>query len=189
MKRPWPPAFDFVSNVWPEYPFAHALMYLTRANVRFLRRMELRREPTWPRIGLGPVTSVGEVTYDGKGNSNATYTLSANGTIHPVTVAGTYIVKPADCTATAVEAPSHFNFVIAPDGNTVWWLSTDPGTVLSGTLVRPHPLESFEDASRHRSTNQRAVPANLHSAPAANALPNPKIQQTAQRLPAVSKAS
>jgi len=140
-------------------------------------------------VGLGPVTSVGEVTYDGKGNSNATYTLSANGTILPVTVAGTYIVKPADCTATAVEAPSHFNFVIAPDGNTVWWLSTDPGTVLSGTLVRLHPLESFEDASRHRSTNQRAVPANLHAAPAANALPNPKIQQTAQRLPAVSKAS
>jgi len=140
-------------------------------------------------VGLGPVTSVGEVTYDGKGNSDATYTLSANGTILPVTVAGTYIVKPADCTATAVEAPSHFNFVIAPDGNTVWWLSTDPGTVLSGTLVRLHPLESFEDASRHRSTNQRAVPANLHSAPAANALPNPKIQQTAQHLPAVSKAS
>jgi len=140
-------------------------------------------------VGLGPVTSVGEVTYDGKGNSNATYTLSANGTILPVTVAGTYIVKPADCTATAVEAPSHFNFVIAPDGNTVWWLSTDPGTVLSGTLVRLHPLESFEDASRHRSTNQRAVPANLHFAPAANAPRKTKIQQTAQRLPVGSKAS
>ena len=124
-------------------------------------------------VGLGPVTSVGEVTYDGKGNSNATYTLSANGTILPVTVAGTYTVNP-DCTATAVETPSHFNFVIAPDGNTVWWLSTDDKTVLSGTLVRLHPLESREDASRRRSTNQRAVPANLHSAPAANAPRRPK---------------
>src|SRR6516165_7657945 len=108
-------------------------------------------------VGLGPVTSVGEVTYDGKGSSNAAYTLSANGTILPVTVAGTYSVNP-DCTATAVEAPSHFNFVITPDGNTVWWLSTDRGTVLSGTLVRLHPLESSENAARPHSTNQRAVP-------------------------------
>lgn len=139
-------------------------------------------------VGLGPVTSVGEVTYDGKGNSNAAYTLSANGTILPVTVAGTYSVNP-DCTATAVEAPSHFNFVITPDGNTVWWLSTDGGTVLSGTLVRLHPLESFENASRPHSTNQRAVPANLHSAPTANVPRKPKIQQSAQHLPVGSKAS
>jgi hypothetical protein len=139
-------------------------------------------------VGLGPVTSVGEVTYDGKGNSNATYTLSANGTILPVTVTGTYTVNP-DCTATAVETPSHFNFVITPDGSTVWWISTDEGTVLSGTLVRLHPLESREDASRRRATNERAVPADLHAAPAANAPQKPRIQQTVQRLPAVSKAS
>ena len=29
-------------------------------------------------VNVGPVTSVGEVTYDGKGNSNATYTLMLN---------------------------------------------------------------------------------------------------------------
>ena len=138
-------------------------------------------------VGLGPVTSVGEVTYDGKGSSNAAYTLSANGTILPVTVAGTYSVNP-DCTATAVEAPSHFNFVITPDGHTVWWLSTDGGTVLSGTLVRLHPLEPSENASRPHSTNQRAVPASLHSAPTANVPRKPKIRQTAQHLP-VGKAS
>ena len=124
-------------------------------------------------VGLGPVTSVGEVTYDGKGNSNATYTLSANGNILPVTVTGTYTVYP-DCTAKAVEPPSHFNFVIAPDGKTVWWIATDDGTVLSGTLVRLNSTESVEDATRRRSTNQRAVPANLHSAPAANAPRRPK---------------
>ena len=58
-------------------------------------------------VGLGPVASVGEVTYDGKGNSNAVYTASLNGKIVPVIVAGTYTVNP-DCTATAVEASSHF---------------------------------------------------------------------------------
>jgi hypothetical protein len=86
----------------------------------------------------GLVTSVGEVTYDGKGNSNATYTVSVNGNVQAVTVAGTYAVN-SDCTATAVESPSHFNFVVAPDGNTVWWMATDSGTVLSGTLVRLKP--------------------------------------------------
>jgi hypothetical protein len=139
-------------------------------------------------VNVGPVTSVGEVTYDGQGNSNATFTVSVNGNVQTVNVPGTYTVSP-DCTATAVEGPSHYNFVITPNGNTVWWMATDPGFVLSGTIIRLRPLESSEDASRRRSTNQRAVPANLHSAPAANALPNPKIQQTAQRLPAVSKAS
>ena len=52
-------------------------------------------------VGLGPVTSVGEVTYDGKGNSNAVDTASLNGTVHPVIVPGTYTVNP-DCAVTAV---------------------------------------------------------------------------------------
>ncbi len=71
-------------------------------------------------VGLGPVTSVGEVTYDGKGNSNAVYTASLNGTIHPVIVPGTYTVNP-DCTATAVEASSHFNFVMWSRGVARWF--------------------------------------------------------------------
>jgi hypothetical protein len=108
-------------------------------------------------VGLGPVTSVGEVTYDGKGNSNAVYTASLNGTIHPVIVAGTYSVNP-DCTATAVEAGSHFNFVITPDGNTVWWMATDTGTVLSGIITRLRPQEEFE--AQVRSGSNRVGPAN-----------------------------
>ena len=42
---------------------------------------------------VGPVTSVGEVTYDGKGNSDATYTVSLNGAMHTITVTGTYTRK------------------------------------------------------------------------------------------------
>lgn len=45
-------------------------------------------------VGLGPLTALGEVIYDGKGNSNAVYTASQNGTIVPVTVPGTYTVNP-----------------------------------------------------------------------------------------------
>jgi hypothetical protein len=98
------------------------------------------------------------VTYDGKGNSNAIYTASLNGKIVPVVVPGTYTVNP-DCTATAVEAGSHFNFVITPNGNSVWWMATDTGTVLSGVITKLHLLEEVE--AQVRPGNSRVAPANL----------------------------
>lgn len=124
-------------------------------------------------VGLGPVTSVGQVTYDGKGNSNAVYTASLNGTIVPVTVPGTYTVNP-DCTGTAVEASSHFNFVITPDGNTVWWMATDPGTVLSGLITRLRPLEGFD--AEVRAGNNHVAPANLRRS---RKVSNPKVKTVA----------
>ena len=129
-------------------------------------------------VGLGPVTAVGEVTYDGKGNSNAIYTASQNGTIVPVIVPGTYTVNP-DCTATAVEAASHFNFVVTPDGNTVWWMATDTGTVLSGLITRLRPLEDFETHVRPR--NDRVAPANLRRSPKAST--NPRVKTAAATQP------
>jgi len=133
-------------------------------------------------VGLGPLTSVGEVTYDGKGNSNAVYTASLNGKIVPVTVPGTYTVNP-DCTATAVEASSHFNFVITPDGNTVWWMATDTGTVLSGVIIRLHPLGEFEDQAR--TENKGVGPVNLRLRRSRKASANPKVKTAAvtQQLP------
>jgi len=97
-------------------------------------------------VGLGPLTAVGEVTFDGLGNSTATYTASVNGTIHKgVTVTGTYAVK-LDCTATHAESDgSHYDYVVAPDGNKVTWIETDPGVVISGTEIRLQPTDT-EDA-------------------------------------------
>lgn len=88
-------------------------------------------------VGVGPISAVGEVTFDGRGNSIATFTASVNGTIlTDVTVTGTYTVNP-DCTASHAESDgSHYHYVVAPDGNTVTWIKTDPGTVVSGTEVR-----------------------------------------------------
>ena len=134
-------------------------------------------------VGLGPVTSVGEVTYDGKGNSNAAYTASLNGTIHPVSVSGTYTVSP-DCTATAVEASSHFNFVITPDGNTVWWMATDTGTVLSGVITRLRPVGEFE--AQVRSGNNRVGPANFRRGRKASANLRVKSAGVTQQLPRAS---
>ena len=120
-------------------------------------------------VGLGPVTSVGEVTYDGLGSSNATFTVSLNGNVQTVTVPGTYTVNP-DCTATAVEGPSHYNFVITPNGNNVWWMATDPGVILSGTIIRLRPLESSEDDAQLHSKKGNAVQVPVGSAAKASAV-------------------
>lgn len=91
--------------------------------------------------GVGQVAALGEHTWDGQGNTVATNTISANGTILNVTVTGTYTVNP-DCTASLAESDgTHYKFVVAPEGNTASWIEIDPGTVVSGTEVRLRPQE------------------------------------------------
>ena len=88
-------------------------------------------------VGGGPLTAVGLHTWDGHGNTNATYTASVNGNIFTgVTVTGSYSVNP-DCTGSLAESDgSHYNFVVSPDGNNLTWIRTDAGTVVSGTEAR-----------------------------------------------------
>ena len=45
----------------------------------------------------GPFAEVGRQTFDGKGNTSGTATISSNGNINRVTIQGTYTVN-ADCT-------------------------------------------------------------------------------------------
>jgi len=88
-------------------------------------------------VGVGPVSALGEITYDGQGHSTATVTLSVNGTIHSgVTVTGTYTVN-SDCTGSHSESDgSHYDFVVTPNGSTASWIEVDSGTVVSGTEIR-----------------------------------------------------
>jgi len=88
-------------------------------------------------VGVGSIAAVGEHTYDGRGHTVATFTLSVNGTImRGVTVTGTYTVN-ADCTATLAESDgNNYDFVVAPDGRMTTWINTGTGTVVSGTEVR-----------------------------------------------------
>ena len=55
---------------------------------------------TAPPAIAGPLVGVGTDTFDGKGGMTTTATLSINGNIVPVSIAGTYTVNP-DCTGTA----------------------------------------------------------------------------------------
>jgi hypothetical protein len=95
-------------------------------------------------LGIGSLTAVGVHTWDGQGNTLATYTASVNGSIYPgITVTGSYSVN-ANCTASLTESDgSHYNFVVSPNGNTATWIQTDTGTVLSGTETR---LRNREEA-------------------------------------------
>jgi hypothetical protein len=88
-------------------------------------------------VGVGPIAAVGTITYDGKGNSVNTYTVSVNGAIsRGVTVTGPYTVN-RDCTGTLAQSDGlNYDFVVAPDGSAVFWIETDTGVVISGTEVR-----------------------------------------------------
>ena len=88
-------------------------------------------------VGVGPVTVVGVVTYDGLGNGSATSTQSVNGTIYKGVMATATFTVNRDCTGSkSFSDGSHYDFVITPDGNTITWIETDPGVVISGTAVR-----------------------------------------------------
>ena len=78
-----------------------------------------------PPLYAGPFAEVGRQTFDGKGNTQATATLSANGNINQkVAIEGTYVVNP-DCTGSmtlnvpSLNATVHADFVINHDGTEI----------------------------------------------------------------------
>src|SRR6516225_5939893 len=90
---------------------------------------------TGTAINVGPAVALGEITYDGLGNSVATFTVNVNGNVQTfANVPGTYTIK-SDCTGTHLEAGAHYSFVVSPDGNMATWIETDPTSVFSGTEV------------------------------------------------------
>jgi hypothetical protein len=88
-------------------------------------------------VGVGPVTANGTITFDGKGNSSNTFSVSINGVIQRgVTVVGPYVVNH-DCTGTLSQSDdTNYDFVVMPDGSRFSWIETDPGTILSAEAVR-----------------------------------------------------
>lgn len=91
--------------------------------------------------GVGPITVVALIVYNGDGTAlSVNNTAAVNGTSSTTTnVTGTYTVNP-DCTGTKTfgsgASAQHYNFVVTPDGNTIYWVITDNGITLSGTGVR-----------------------------------------------------
>jgi hypothetical protein len=87
------------------------------------------------------VAVVGRTVFDGRGGLTGADTSSFNGTITRETSTGTYEVR-SDCTGseTFKLSPSgmfvNADFVIVDGGREVFFIETDPGTVLSVTAER-----------------------------------------------------
>jgi len=92
----------------------------------------------------GPIAQIGRTTFDGRGNTHATATLSANGNIFSVTVQGTYVVNP-DCTGSMTLDIAPFgstvnaDFVIDDDGAEVRAIVTDAGAIESLVFKKQFP--------------------------------------------------
>jgi len=92
----------------------------------------------------GPFAGVGTQTFDGKGNTFASATVSQNGNIFHVTITGTYTVN-SDCTGSMtllvspVGVTTHADFVIVRGGAEFRAINTDPGTVITTVGKKQFP--------------------------------------------------
>jgi hypothetical protein len=85
----------------------------------------------------GPFAEVGRQTFDGKGKTEATATISSNGNIQQqATIQGTYTVN-SDCTGSMTlyvvqfQSTVHADFVIDRDGAEIRAIGTDSGVIES----------------------------------------------------------
>jgi hypothetical protein len=90
-----------------------------------------------PAPYAGPFAEVGRQTFDGKGNTNATATISSNGNIQQqATIQGTYTVN-ANCTGSMTlyivqfQTTVHADFVVDQDGAEIRAIGTDAGVIES----------------------------------------------------------
>ena len=88
----------------------------------------------------GPAAELGIQTFDGRGGTTATATLSVNGTIYKLTIKGTYIVND-DCTGTFTLQVSPFGFtnniffVIDNGGNGFQFMEVNPNQSSIGAFT------------------------------------------------------
>lgn len=93
--------------------------------------------PAVPPPFVGPFAEAGIQTFDGRGNTTGTATISANGNIfRNAAISGTYTVK-TDCTGSMtlvvpdVGATVHLDFVIDAGKGEIQSVSSDAGAVES----------------------------------------------------------
>lgn len=88
-------------------------------------------------IGVGPITVVGLLIYNGDGTGMAAFvTQSVNGASSTATnVPVSFKVNP-DCTGSKTVGTTNYNFIITPDGSTITWIVTSPGVTMMGTGIR-----------------------------------------------------
>ena len=86
----------------------------------------------------GPLAAVGLITFDGKGNSTATQSISRNGDIEfDVTFPGTYVIG-ADCTGKGFtpDGDEFVRLVVMEAGKSLLMFSEAPGNAVYGVGTR-----------------------------------------------------
>jgi hypothetical protein len=97
----------------------------------------------------GPIAQIGRQTFDGRGHTRATTTLSANGNIFGATAEGSYVVNP-DCTGSLtlyvspVGSTVNADFVLDDDGAEIRALITDEGAIESIVFKKQFPGDRRE---------------------------------------------
>ena len=104
-----------------------------------------------PAVIAGPTAIVNALNFDGLGGVTSTVGSSSNnGSIGPLTEAGTYTVNN-DCTGTfqALLSPAgftaHYLFVIDQSVTELQIICTDSGVVFSGTARRQFPVGDWRN--------------------------------------------
>jgi hypothetical protein len=117
----------------------------------------------------GPFGEAGRQTFDGKGETRATATLSANGNITNVTIEGTYTVN-RDCTGSMtlnvspLDATVHAFFVIDDDGTEIRAIGTDSG-LIETRVYKKQFREGRQDSSKLRPGARQLLPSFEEPAP------------------------
>jgi hypothetical protein len=92
----------------------------------------------------GRITYIPTGTINGQvtGKTSGVLTASINGQIFPITVKGFFTVNP-DGSVSGIEKQTggpnallHFTGYPTPDGNTITFVATDPGSIVSGIATR-----------------------------------------------------
>jgi len=108
----------------------------------------------------GPFGEIGRQSFDGKGNTQATATLSANGNIsQAVIIEGTYSVT-AGCTGSmtlnivSFGVTVHADFVIDQDGTEIRAIGTDNGLVESRVYRKQFPGDHGDSARQGQGARE-----------------------------------
>jgi len=104
--------------------------------------------PAGPSGSLVPLAAAGYITFFADGTTSGVLTASINGQISPITVHGTWTINPdGSISETEIQTGGpgqtlHFKDYPTLDGNTITFVSTDPGSIVSGIYARSLPAEN-----------------------------------------------
>jgi hypothetical protein len=85
------------------------------------------------KTSVGPLAAVGIISFDGKGNSTATQSISRNGDYSfDLSFSGTYVILP-DCTGVGYSDGVEFvRLVVTDEGKGLYMFSESPGNAVYG---------------------------------------------------------